>query len=287
MIVPQAKGETMPISSDELVAIALELGEMERLPGDSAVQVAGENMQRLMFGIDIAAGELLLARQLGMDGVIAHHPCGGFATLHFPEVLTRQIELLVEHGVPAEAARDAAQPLISRAMMSAHASNFDHVPSVARLLGMPLCNIHLPLDELGRRIMVTTIDEHLTTLDRAPLVQDAIDALQTLPELADAQTRIMVPVGAIDNPLGKLAVIHGAGTNGGARIAQTLFDHGIGSVLYIHCAADEVARLRESSAGTGGNLIVTGHIASDMIGINRYVAAIEARGVEVVRMSGL
>ncbi|MGH9176528.1 MAG: hypothetical protein ACRD1H_19315, partial [Vicinamibacterales bacterium] len=127
----------------------------------------------------------------------------------------------------------------------------------------------------------------LTTLDRAPLVQDAIDGLMTLPELAEAATRIMVPVGAFDCPLGKLAVIHGAGTNGGARIAQALFDHGIGSVLYIHCAADEVARLRESSAATGGNLIVSGHIASDMIGINRYVAAIEARGVEVVRMSGL
>lgn len=277
----------MPISSDELVAIALELGGMERLPGDSAVQVAGNDMQRLLFGIDIGAAELLLARQLGMGGVIAHHPCGGFATLHFPEVLTRQIELLIEHGVPADAAREAAQPLISRAMMLAHAANFDHVPSVARLLGMPLCNIHLPLDELGRRVMVTTIDEHLTALDRAPLVQDAIDGLLTLPELANAETRIMVPVGAFDNPLGKLAVIHGAGTNGGARIAQTLFDHGIGSVLYIHCAADEVVRLRESSAATGGNLIVSGHIASDTIGINRYVAAIEERGVEVVRMSGL
>lgn len=286
-MLPNEKGELMPISSDELVAIALELGGMERLPGDSAVQLAGDGMQRLMFGIDIGTAELLLARQLGMDGVIAHHPAGGSATLHFPEVLTRQIELLIEHGVPADAAREAAQPLISRSMMSAHAANFDHVPSVARLLGMPVCNIHLPLDELGRRIMVATIDEHLITLDRAPVVQDAIDALLTLPELANAQTRIMVPVGAFDNPLGKLAVIHGAGTNGGARIAQALFDHGIGTVLYIHCAADEVARLRESSATTGGNLIVSGHIASDMIGINRYVAVIEERGVEVVRMSGL
>ncbi len=277
----------MPISSDELVAIALELGGMDRLPGDSAVQVSGSGMQRLMFGIDIGAAELLLARQLGMDGVIAHHPAGGAATLHFPEVLTRQIELLTEHGVPVDGAREATQPLISRSMMSAHASNFDHVPSVARLLGMPLCNIHLPLDELGRRMMVETVDEHLTALDRAPLVQDAIDGLLKLPELANAQTSIMVPVGAFDNPLGKFAVIHGAGTNGGARIAQALFNHGVGTVLYIHCAADEVARLRESSAGTGGNLIVSGHISSDMIGINRYVAAIEERGIEVVRMSGL
>jgi hypothetical protein len=277
----------MSISSAELVAIALELAGMERLPADSAVQVAGDSMSKLMAGIDIAAGELLLAKQLGCDGVIAHHPAGGDAALHFPEVLTRQIELMVEHGLPPVAAREAAQPLISRAMMAAHAANHDHVPSVARLLGMPLCNIHLPLDEVGRRIMVETIDEHVTTLDRAPLVQDAIDALMTLPEFTAARTQIMVPVGAFDQPLGKPAVVHGAGTNGGARIAQAYFDHGIGTVLYIHCSADEVARLRESSATSGGNLIVTGHIASDLLGINRYVSAIEARGVEVVRMSGL
>jgi hypothetical protein len=95
----------------------------------------------------------------------------------------------------------------------------------------------------------------------------------------------MVPVGTVDRPLGKLAVVHGAGTNGGARIAQAYLDHGVGTVLYIHCAADEVARLRDS--GVEGNLIVSGHIASDLLGINRYVTEIEQRGVEVVRMSGL
>jgi hypothetical protein len=55
-------------------------------------------------------------------------------------------------------------------------------------------------------------------------------------------------------------------------------------VLYIHCAGEEVAKLRQRGKG---NLIVSGHIASDMVGINPYVAAIEARGVEVIRMSGL
>lgn len=275
----------MPISSDELVALALELSGMERLPADSCVLVSGEAMARVLFGIDIGTAELQLAQSLGCDGVIAHHPAGGSATRHFAEVLTRQIDFMVAHGVPAEAARTAAQPLISRSIMGGHSANADHVPSVARLLGMPLMNMHLPLDELGRQIMVRTVDDHITSLNHAPRVQDAIDALMTLPEYQQADTQIMVPVGAVDEPLGKLAVVHGAGTNGGARIAQAFFDHGVGTVLYIHCAGDEVARLRES--GTAGNLIVAGHISSDLIGINRYVAAIEERGVAVVRMSGL
>lgn len=274
----------MAISSDELVELALGMSGMQRLPADSCVNVPGTGMRKVLFGIDIGTAEILLAKQFGCDGVIAHHPAGGDAIRHFPEVLTRQIEFMIDHGVPQSVARDTAQPMISSAIMRAHAANADHVPSVARLLGMPLMNVHLPLDELGRQIMVSTIDDHITQLGHAPTVQDAVDALMTLPELASADTRIMVPVGAVDNPLGKLAVVHGAGTNGGARVAAAYFEHGIDTVLYIHCAGEEVARLREAGRG---NLIVTGHIASDLIGINRYVAQIESRGVEVVRMSGL
>ena len=274
----------MTISTGQLVELALEMAGTDELPADSAVYIAGSGLEKLMFGIDIGPAELLLARDLGCDGVIAHHPAGGSAMLRFPEVLSRQIELMVEHGVPDAVAVETVQPMLTRATMGAHAANFDRTPSVARLLRMPFLNMHLPLDEVGRQIMVAAIDEHLVGLDHAPTVQDAIDALLTIPELAEAATPIMVPVGAVDSPLGKLAVVHGAGTNGGAAVAEVYFAHGVGTVLYIHCAGDEVRRLRE---GGHGNLIVSGHISSDMIGINRYVAEIEARGVEVVRVSGL
>jgi len=272
------------ISTNELVSLALELAEMDALPADSAVYVEGEGLSRILFGIDIGPAELMLARDLGCDGVIAHHPAGGSAKLNFPEVLARQIELMVAHGVDEDIAREAVQPLVTRATMQAHAANHDHVPSVARVLGMPFMNVHLPLDELGRRMMAIAINEHVGTLDRAPVVQDAVDALMQLPEFAAAPTRIMVPVGAVDSPLGQIAIVHGAGTNGGARIAQAYFDSGVETVLYIHCSGDEVDRLRLDAKG---NLIVTGHIASDMLGINPYVASIEERCVEVVRISGL
>lgn len=274
----------MAISSDELVELALGMAGMRRLPSDSCVNVPGIGMRKVLFGIDIGTAEIMLAKQLGCDGVIAHHPAGGGAIRLFPGVLTRQIDFMIDHGVPQDVARATAQPMISAAIMRAHSANADHVPSAARLLHMPLMNMHLPLDELGRQIMVSTIEEHVLQLERAPKVQDAVDALMTLPELAQADTQIMVPVGAVDNPLGKLAVVHGAGTNGGARVATAYFEHGIDTVIYIHCAGEEIARLREAGQG---NLIVSGHISSDLIGINRYVAQIESRGVQVVRMSGL
>lgn len=272
------------LSTSQIMGLALEMAGMTRVPGDSAVYVEGANLTRVLFGIDIEAGELMLARGLGCDGVIAHHPAGGAARLNFPEVLTRQVELMVDHGVPVEVARDAIQPALTRSVLMAQTANFDRVPSAARLIGMPFLNVHLPLDELGRRIMVRALDQHLARIDHEPLVQDAIDALRTIPELDQAPTRMMVPVGAIDHPLGRVAVVHGAGTNGGAAVARAYFAAGIGTVVYIHVAPDQAEILRQEGRG---NLIVTGHIASDLIGINPFVAALEQHGVEVIRASGL
>ena len=105
----------MPISSAELVALALEISGMERLPADSCVLVPGEAMTRIMFGIDIGTSELQLAKSLGCDGVIAHHPAGGSAIRHFAEVLTRQIQLYgrarrpSRHGTHSGSATHLAQ----------------------------------------------------------------------------------------------------------------------------------------------------------------------------------
>ncbi|MFN3337510.1 MAG: hypothetical protein ACK42I_08420, partial [Thermomicrobium sp.] len=106
-------------------------------------------------------------------------------------------------------------------------------------------------------------------------------ALRTLPEIAAAATQIMVPVGAIDRPAKRIAVVHGAGTNGGASVAQAYFAHGVDTVIYLHLAPEEAERLR---AGESGTVIVVGHVAGDRVGIERYLTELERRGLEVVRL---
>jgi hypothetical protein len=274
------------VSTEEIMEIALGLAGATAVPADSAIYLPGANLRRIMLGIDVGAGELLLARQLGVDAAVAHHPAGGSAVLDFPRVLVRGAELMTEAGVPEDVARQTMQPAIARAMLRAQAANHDHAPSVARLLGLPFMNVHLPLDEYGRRVMTEAIAGHLGTLNRVPVVGDVVTALRTIPEIRDARTRVMVPVGRLDSPAGRVVVYHGAGTNGGAAVAETLFAHGVGTVVYIHLAPEEAERLRASQA-SAGNVVVSGHIASDLIGVNRFVLELERRGVEVVKMSGL
>ncbi len=274
------------LSTDEMMQIALDLVGASAIPGDSAIYVPGTGLKRVMLGIDVGAAELLLARDLGLDGAIAHHPAGGRAILDFPKVLVRGIDLMVEAAVPEEIARQTLQPAIARAMLRAQAANHDHAPSIARLLGLPFMNVHLPLDEFGRRVMDETIRNHLAGLGRDPLVGDVVAALRTIPEIRDAPTRVMVPVGRLDAPAGRICVFHGAGTNGGFAVAQTLFAYGVETVIYIHLAPEEAERLRALPAPSG-SVVVSGHISSDLIGVNRFVQALEKRGVEVIRMSGV
>ncbi|MDD4079745.1 MAG: hypothetical protein PHP58_08610, partial [Eubacteriales bacterium] len=47
---------------------------------------------------------------------------------------------------------------------------------------------------------------------------------------------------------------------------------------------DVIKAVREQNIG---NIIVAGHMASDSIGINLIIKALETRGMEVIRMSGV
>jgi len=78
-----------------------------------------------------------------------------------------------------------------------------------------------------------------------------------------------------------VVVSHAAGTNGGYEVAKTYFKHGVGTLIYIHISSADLDRLIADGVG---NLIVTGHIASDSVGINPFLKALEERRVSVTRI---
>jgi hypothetical protein len=187
--------------------------------------------------------------------------------------------------VPSDAASSAVRELQEEREPRAHAENYDHLPSVARLIGIGLMCIHNPCDEIGRRVMDETLRARLP---RDPRVRDAIVALEGIPEFRAAETRIVLRMGKTENTLGKWAVHHGAGTNGGVPVARAAFDHGIDTVFYIHIDAGALRRLWEVYGREGSkNLVVTGHLSSDSIGINVLVRELRARGLRVDTYSGI
>ncbi len=184
------------MDTDELMALALEMVGFTEVPADSQILVPGTNLRRLLVGIDIGVGELLLAREQGFDGVIAHHPAGGHASVRFHHVLRRHAELMEEAGVPHGEALRAVEELSAPRETAGHAANYDRVPAFARFLRLPFLNIHQPWDEMGRQRMVGALE----ACDEDATVEDGVAALHALPEFGVAETDIVLRLGEPAHP---------------------------------------------------------------------------------------
>jgi hypothetical protein len=259
----------------ELMQIALDLVGFDAIPDDSAIYVPGEDIRRVLFGLDIGTAELLMARQWGYDAVIAHHPAG--LSYRAWRVFERHVDLMVAAGVPEAAARAVVAPKLDMMRLGGQARNYEQVPMAAQRLGMPFLNIHCPLDELGRRVMQQAVDDLLDGNPAATLA-DVAGALAALPAARRAETEVTVCLGDPAAPSGKVVVAHGALTNGGGEVARAYYEHGVGTVVYIHIAPSDVQKLR---ADGRGQLVVTGHVVGDACGIEPYIRALRARELTV------
>jgi hypothetical protein len=271
------------MNTEQIMQLALELAGLTEVPADSAVLVPGDHIKRVLVGVDMGTAEMLLAKQLGCDCVIGHHPVGGSARADFPKVMERQIARMMDAGIPINQAQKALAKKVGQVERSRHAGNYDQASSAARLLGMPLVSIHTPTDILAEQAVQRQIDAAVGDNPYATL-QDIIDALMEMPEYQKTLNGPVLRVGKPGDYAGKPFVIMAGGTNGGVNVLQAYFAAGIGTTISMHMPEDVISAIKEQNIG---NVVVAGHMASDSVGINQLLAALEERGVEVIRMSGV
>lgn len=269
------------VNTYQIMQVALDLGGFDEVPADSGIWVEGDNLERVLVGLDVGPAELKIARDLGFDAVIAHHPV---RRRGFVQVFLRHWELMREAGVPDTAIRAAIEERALAMRLAEGNNNDDHVVSVARLLGMPFLNVHLPLDEYGRQVIARTVSRFQREQPEATAGQLAA-AIGQLPSFQRSPIKPLVVYGSADAPAGRVVASIAAGTNGGHAVASAYFAHGIDTVIYMHVAAEDLARLRHD--GARGNLIITGHLPGDSIGIDAFVQELRRRGLEVVTFSGV
>jgi hypothetical protein len=270
------------MNTAEIMSLALQMAGLEEVPHDSGVIVSGENIHNVLMGVDMATPELLLGRELGVDLVISHHPQGGEPSIHFHKVMERQIECMVRAGVPVNKAQKALKPRRERIERDSHVSNYDRTGSAARLLGMPFMNIHMPLDIISENTVQAHLDQRIT--DSCATLKDVIDALM---EMAEYRCTIACPcirVGSEKDYAGRVLVLMAGGTNGGEEVFKAYFEAGVGTIVCMHVPEEVRKAVQEQNIG---NIIVAGHMASDSIGINLFIAALRERGLKVQTMSGV
>ena len=254
---------------------ALKLAHFNSIPADCGINVKGRKIRKVLVAIDVGIGELLLAQNLGCDGVIAHHPAGGRARLKGYEVFMRHIDQMKAAGVPAATAKEAVRNKYRALDIQRHPENYDQTSNAAKKLGLPLISIHSPCDEIGRRMIVRAIKG----LDEGATVGELVSRIGKFPEFTKAETKIEVRLGNQKNKTGKVAISHACYTNGGYEIAKAYFENGIGTISYIHITEADLTKLASDNRG---NLIVLGHIASDWLGINPLLRELAKDDVEAV-----
>ena len=278
-----SKSDNADVRLSEIMAMANQLAGCSATPPDSQVYLDGE-VRRVFVGIDVDVGELLLARSLGLDGVIAHHPIGSHARLGLPAVIERHEGQMRTAGIPEALAHEMMLVRKRPVAHALHTSNYDRVVDASRQLQMPLMNIHLAADIVGRQFFIDFVNRAVD--GKATPVGSLMAELQTIPEMDASLVKPELWLGSPENPVGLWVVQMAAGTNGGAPVYRTYYEHGYDTILAMHIDERDLREL-EQLQHPGANLVITGHMPSDSIGMNRVINAIEQQGVEVLAGSGV
>ncbi len=239
-------------------------------------------VKRLLVGIDIEVGELLLADRLrektGCDLVIAHHPEGrAMASLY--EVMYMQAGILHRHGLPIHIGEDLMDERIKEVERRLMPANHTRAVDVARLLDIPFMCIHTPADNCAATYLQELFDR-----EKPRYVSDILDILNTIPEYRDAKTTSFGPkiiAGSKKRRAGKVFVDMTGGTSGSKKLYEGLSRAGVGTIVGMHMSEDH----RKEAQKHHLNVVIAGHIASDNLGMNLLFDKV-LRGVEVMECSG-
>lgn len=271
------------MNTAEIMQIALDLAGLDEVPKDSGVLVAGSRINKVMIGLDIGVSDLLLAKQLGADLVIGHHPVTGGPYVNFSEVMLRQIDCMVSQGVPINIAQRALAKRKESVEIARFVGNYDRVLQAARLLEMPFMNIHLPADIVTEHVVAGFLHDRFGERPKAVL-RDVAAVLKGIPEYGQALTEPVIRAGSPEHYAGKIFVAMAGGTSGGAAVAKAYFEAGVGTLVVMHMPESDIKEIREQNLG---NLVVAGHMASDSIGLNKIIGVLKDRGLEVTRINGI
>ena len=242
----------------------------------------GKDVKKILAGIDIEAGELLLADKIGgIDLIFSHHPMGK-ALANLDDVMHSQEEVLETYGVPINVAEGLLKTKIEEVSRGINPINHYQEIDVAKILNLSLINVHTPADNLVASFLKKEIEGK-----KPDYVEDVLKILKEIPEYKEAMKRGFGPRlfnGDPENRCGKIAFVELAGgTEGTPKIYEKLAIAGVGTVISMHQSEEH----KKEAESANINVVVAGHISSDSLGVNLFLDELEKQGVEIIPCGGL
>ncbi|MEW6459166.1 MAG: NGG1p interacting factor NIF3 [Bacillota bacterium] len=242
-------------------------------------------VRRVLAGVDMEVGELLLADRLrergqAIDLVITHHPEGkALASLH--EVMHLQEDVLARLGVPINVAEGILASRISEVKRGILPLNHNRAVDVARILDIPFMCLHTTADNLVNDFLQKYLDER-----RPETLKDLLKTLKEVPEYKEAVRLNAGPTIVIGSPerrAGKIVVDMTGGTGGSEDAYSRLATAGVGTLVVMHISEKH----RKEAEANHVQVVVAGHMASDSLGLNLFLDELVRRGIEIVPCAGL
>jgi putative NIF3 family GTP cyclohydrolase 1 type 2 len=244
--------------------------------------VPNREIKKILAGIDIDGGELLLAKEIGdIDLVLSHHPRGK-ALAGLDDVMQLQIDMLAQCGVPINIAEKLLRKRIEEVARSISPANHNRAVDMAKILDIPFLCAHTACDNLAARFIEKKISE-----ESPETLEEIMKILRDIPEYKEAIKIGAGPkifVGSEENRAGKIVFTEiTGGTEGAAEIYEKLSQAGAGTVIGMHVSEKH----REEAEKAHINIVIAGHMSSDSIGMNLFLDGLEKKGIEIVPCSGL
>ncbi|KKU93573.1 MAG: hypothetical protein UY53_C0004G0005 [Parcubacteria group bacterium GW2011_GWA2_50_10] len=240
-----------------------------------------KEIKKVLVGIDIEAAEILLAKELGdIDLVVAHHPSGrAIQDLH--EVMDMQADILYSYGVPINVAEGLMRERKSEVFRTWNPRNNWRAVDAARLLGVNFLCMHTATDNQAAKFLREKIEA-----EGPERVEDVMNALRAIEEYKKAIEMGAGPVilsGKPENRCGTVYVGMTGGTEPPPKLYEKMAQAGIGTIVDMHIGEEHKKEVEAASM----NIVVTGHMSSDSIGMNLILDELEKQGIEIVPCSGL
>ncbi len=253
---------------------------------DSAILFGSLNVEvkKVMVGIDIEVGEMLLADKLrqsqGLDLVLSHHP-EGKALAHFYEVMKLQIDMLKKVGIDADVAKQLVEERYLEVGRRISPINHMRTQDAAGLLNLPLICLHTPADN-----HVSFFLQKLFEKNKPQRLKQIVDILETIPEYQLAKENHAGPRIISGNPrayIGKIFVEMTGGTEGSKKAFDKLAKKGVRTLVSMHLSEEHFSKVKEANL----NVVIAGHISSDTLGLNLLLDGIEREEeLEIINCSG-
>ena len=238
-------------------------------------------IKKVLASIDITQGSLIIAKELGVDLVINHHPVG-LALAGLDDVMNYQIDIMEKLGIPVNVAEKLIHKRISEVARGINPSNHYAIIDAARVLGVNLINVHAPADNISAQFVGQEIEKA-----KPRYVKDVLKVIGNIWEYQEAKRRGSGPMlfsGALNNRAGKIIVSEFAGgTEGSKEIYPAMATAGVGTIISMHQSEEH----RKAAEEAHINVVVAGHISSDSLGMNIFLDELEKRGIEIIPFGGL